>query len=112
MTDDEIDFYVSGIAATTAPVVINGKRIVLPRESLEDLARQSIGKPLLHEHRGRPIGKIVKAWVEGDKLLYRAGIFKPKDAWTREGVESIKSGKSKGVSISFSYSEDEVSVVT
>src|SRR5438309_6120002 len=107
MSTDDIEFYVNGIAATTDPVVINGKKIKLSLEGIEKMAREAPGTPLLYEHKGRPIGRVIDAWVEGNKLHYRAGLFKPKDSWTREGIARIKSGELKGVSVSFSYSEDE-----
>ena len=107
MRNGKILFHVKGIAATTEPVVINGKRIRLDVEGLREAAKQALDTPLLYEHRGRPIGKIVKAWVRGNKLYYRAAIFEPKDAWTKEGVARIKSGELKGISVTFSYSEEE-----
>jgi len=84
-----------------------GKEITLSVEALGKMAAEAVGKPFRYEHKGRPIGKIVAAWVEGNKLMYRAAIFKPTDAWTKKGVEEMKAGKLRGVSMSFAYPEDE-----
>lgn len=102
---EEVDFTVNGIAATTGRRIINGKKVFLRRQELEILASQSVGQSFLHEHKGRPIGRIEQAWVDGDKLRYRAVIFKPRDKESEEAVRKIKSGELNAVSISFAFSE-------
>ncbi len=104
--DAEVWKTATGVAAVAGPIKINGKKLLIPRQSLEKMANSIKGMSFLIEHQGKPIGRFTRGWMEGDKLCYEVEIFKPADAKAEEELEKILSEK-KGVSIAFGYDEDE-----
>ncbi len=96
-------FRFSGVAATTDRVIVRGQTIQFTEEDLQELATRSIGNPLLHEHRGRPIGKVEKAWVKDGKLYVEGVIYEANDDEERKIVEDMRSGKHFGFSLGYSY---------
>jgi hypothetical protein len=101
IVDREFARKVNGIAATTTPVKKGDRTIKLTVDELKKLALQMTDNPLTLGHGGKQVGKITRAWVEDDKLMFEGGIY---DGLTKEESdkmdEIIKSG---GISISFKY---------
>jgi len=85
---------VEGVMATTD---------MLPEEVLKKWATKMVGKPMMYEHRGKPIGLVEEAWYKDGKLFFRAGLYEPKTKEQEEALESVRSGKVSGVSPSFFY---------
>lgn len=92
---------VKGIAASTTPIKKGDRTIKLTVDELKKLALQMQDNPLTLGHGGKQVGKITRAWVEDDKLMFEGGIY---DGLTKEesdGIDEII--KSGGVSIGFKY---------
>lgn len=92
---------VKGIAASTTPVKKGNRIIKLTTDELENLASQMQDTPLTLGHGGKQIGKITRAWVEDDKLMYEGGIYEGLTKEENDRIDQIT--KSGGVSIGFKY---------
>lgn len=92
---------IKGIAASTTPVKKGDKVIQLTIEQLHTFASQMINSPITLSHGGKPVGKITKAWVEDDKLMYEGGIYEGLAKAEETQLDEIM--KTGGVSIGFKY---------
>jgi len=92
---------VHGIAATTTPVNKGDTTVQLTTDELKNLASQMQDMPLTLGHGGKQVGKITKAWVKDDKLMFEGGIYEGLTQEENDAVDRmIVSG---GVSIGFEY---------
>jgi hypothetical protein len=91
------------VMATTGIVTVRGRSYRLTEEALKQAAKKAPGMPLKYEHSGPPIGKVEDAWYENGKLMVRGVVFEPSDDKGRAVLDSIKSGKLKGLSLGFSF---------
>lgn len=99
----KVAYTVQGTVATMDPVTINGKKVSLTKAALRKAAKQAPNMPILVEHGGAPIGKVVKAWVEGERLIAKFELFEPETEKEKETVERMKSGDLRFLSMGFSY---------
>lgn len=101
--EQKVAIHFEGVMATTDTVTIRGRSYRLTEESLKKVAEKASGMPLNYEHSGPPIGKVEDAWYENGKLMVRGVVFEPRDEKGRAILDSIKSGKLKGLSLGFSF---------
>lgn len=92
-----------GIAATTDPVKKGGRTYKITEEELKKAAKTVVGKPLLHAHRGKPIGKVEKAWCKDGKLYIESVIYQPRNDMEEKIIEKIEKGELKGLSPAFRF---------
>lgn len=94
---------IRGIAATSGLVKKGGRTYKLTEEELKKAAKTVVGNPILHEHRGRPIGKVEKAWYKDGKLYIEGVIYEPRNDMEEKIIEKIEKGDLTGLSPGFRF---------
>ena len=92
-----------GIVATTDPVKKGGRTYKLTEEQLKKATKTFVGKPILHEHRGRAIGKVEKAWYKDGKVYVEGVIYEPENQKEEEIIKRVEKGEISGLSPSFTF---------
>jgi hypothetical protein len=104
--EGKVEFVGEGVAMTTGEFELNGRKVKITERDLRDLAENMLPNfPIMHEHRGRPIGKLTKSWVRDGKLRVRYELYKPRNATERQVIEAIRSGDLRGFSLGFSSAQ-------
>lgn len=94
---------IRGIAATTGVVKKGGKAYLITEEELKKAAKTSVGKAILHKHRGKPIGKVERAWYEDGKLYIEGVIYEPQNEMEEQMIEKMEKGERIGISPAFLF---------
>lgn len=100
MSKKKIVKTIKGIcAAANVPIEKAGKTMMLRTEDLPSIAAKQVGLPISIEHKGRPVGVVTKAWVDGDVVRFEGGIFDELSKDEETALETMK-----GVSMEFHHS--------
>ena len=86
-------------AAANVPIEKGSKTMMLRTEDLPEIAEKQVGLPISIEHKGRPVGVVTKAWVDGDVVRFEGGIFEGLSNEEEKALETMK-----GVSMEFHHS--------
>jgi hypothetical protein len=106
-SEGKVAFVRDGVAATTDEFELNGRKVRFTERALEQAARNMPPNfPIMSQHRGKPIGKITKSWVQDGKLLVRMELYQPRNAEEEQVIQAIKSGDLHLLSLGFSFPEE------
>ncbi|MDC8451957.1 MAG: hypothetical protein LV477_03480 [Candidatus Nitrosotalea sp.] len=92
---------ISGIMASTIPIKKGDKIVQFSISQLKEIASQIVNSPFTLGHGGKQIGRVTKAWVEGNELKYEAGIYEGLTSEDEKELNDIS--QTGGVSMGFSH---------
>ena len=102
---------IRGVAMTKGSVEKGGKTYEFTEAQLKGIADKLVGLPMLHEHRGRSLGKVEKAWYEEGKVYIEAILYEPENEKEEVIIRRVETGELTGLSPSLTLTEMPEKVV-
>lgn len=85
VNEDKFAKIYTGIMATKNKIVKNGITIQLNENDFQQIIKNATGSYVNLNHSSLTIGKVIRAWIDGDVVKFEVGIFQglPKDVMDR-----------------------------